>query len=922
MNNDHILRLWGKTKQDSKDPEKFHPALFHMLDVASVANILLSSNNSLRWRIILSKVLNTEPDTLIDWLPYFIALHDIGKISLPFQSMSKEQVERLKQEGLISSQWTFDIVPHSIISQIYIEQELTKSARKKIAQIFAEAHGGHHGWFPQVEEIRRKRAVLLDEPDIWYQMRKDTDSVLRHSILKYNLGDLSEPTNISAASMAMNGFTILCDWIGSDGRAFEPAPNISLDMYIEQSLYTAKQAVQNAGLNVQTGSSAPTEVNKLFFDIKTPRQLQSAIDEIPEEVLRFPILAIIEAPTGEGKTEAALTLAHRIARLEGSDELYYALPTMATSNQMFGRIQEHLLKRLRLDIPVKLVHGQASLVEEDMRTDALANMIEPLNNGTEKRGEEMESLAWFNSKKRTLIAPFGVGTIDQAELAALNVKHVGLRMMGLAGKIVIIDEVHAYDVYMTTIITRLLNWLAAMNTSVIMLSATLPTSRRRQLAEAYCEGIEINTKADEYPCLMIIPNTLSVPTWTPDHKIGVWQPERKIEIQAIHFGDDEEQVEAMAQWLLKKISNGGCACYIANTVKRAQKIYQAVKNHIKDSRDIVDLDLVHSQFPLDERIRREEELKEKYGKKEKQSRPEKGIVIGTQVLEQSLDLDFDLMVSDLAPIDLLLQRAGRLHRHERKQRSSAYGIPRLWINYEIDGAGVLKKGPDFKIYSRYIMLQTYHLLAERINQHIPINLPNDYRGLIETVYSERPPFENSQLYDDWLELGSQQNLAEGEAKYRLIPKPHQRDSFAKTVSSHIKFEEDEKGTAWITAKTRLGEETMNIIPLERNGDWTFYGANNEKVNINMEAPLEIQRQLLTRNMRISHPDAIKAIHNDVERRRTVLFNKSILLKSYFPIWLTLGETYIPMEKYRLHIRLDPYLGLLIEKEKKSDDKSQ
>ncbi len=712
MSTDVLLQLWGKTTKGSTEPSEFHPAIFHMLDVAHVSYVLLSEDSSARWRNTLGKALGNPPSTLSSWLPYFIALHDIGKLSLTFQASNKHQAYRLSGKGILSD-FLLDInIPHPIVSQIYIEQELPQTVPCKLIRAFGDAHGGHHGWFVIRDELKKMRSILLDEPAEWSQMRKEVDAILQNTLLKCSLSDIAEPDNISTATMAINGFTILCDWIGSDERYFKVAPDMGMEKYIDESLKRAKQAVQNAGLSTLTQSSAPSDVKSLFSDIALPRPLQFAIDEIPDEILKFPSITIIEAPTGEGKTEAALTLAHRIAQLTGTDELYYALPTMATSNQMFGRLQEHLVKRLGLDIPVKLVHGQSALVEEGMRTDMLANLIEPMGNGDEDGIETMESVAWFNGKKRPLLAPFGVGTVDQAELAALNVKHVGLRMIGLAGKVVIIDEVHAYDTYMTTVIARLLKWLSAMNTSVILLSATLPTSRRQQLAVAYCKNITLDERAKVYPCLLVVSNNEQIPVWMPDHAIDVWQPKREIEIQALHLSDDDAGVKVKAEWLLDKISKGGCVCWIANTVRRTQDIYREVTRRIDNLGLNVDVALLHSQFPLEERQRLEEEIKEKYGREG--TRPFAGIVIGTQVLEQSLDLDFDVMVSDLAPVDLLLQRAGRLHRHERKNRTADHDKPRLWVNFELDGDNKLKKGSDKKIYSRYVMLQTLHAMAKKI----------------------------------------------------------------------------------------------------------------------------------------------------------------------------------------------------------------
>jgi CRISPR-associated endonuclease/helicase Cas3 len=919
-NEERILLLWGKTQFGKTGPSDYHPALFHMLDVAHVSQYLLGKNTSPRFINLLANSLNVQPETLVDWIPYLIALHDIGKISIAFQKSNEGQKKRLTLKGFSFATDAQQDMHHSLISQIYVEG-LTNIA-PKVLQSWGEALGGHHGRFSHPDEVKKGRAKLSNESDEWNSLRESADKVLQNKFLKYDLSTIPEPSDISVAIMAINGFAILCDWIGSDSRYFQLKPNLSFDKYINESKEKAKLAVEKTGLTISSTSEASTDVQSLFSDLTSLRALQTLIDEIPTKMLENPTLSIIEAPTGEGKTEAALALAHRIGQVTGIDDMYYALPTTATSNQMFGRLQEHLKNRLRLSTLVKLVHGQAYLTEDDLRAEFPVSMIKPLENGEASHKESADSLIWFNSKKRALLAPFGVGTIDQAELAVLNVKHVGLRMAGLIGKVIIIDEVHAYDTYMTTIIERLLRWLSSMSTSVILLSATLPISRRKQLAEAYCTGVILDEQANRaYPNFLVMKNRLldgdTDTAWTPNQEIKVWQPNRVLEISSLHFADDNEQVLEKAKWLIEQTRNGGCACWITNTVKRSQNIFKALYRLKTKMLLDVELDLIHSQFPLAKRQDKETQLNDKYGRKG-DKRPRCGIVVGTQVLEQSLDLDFDVMVSDLAPIDLLLQRAGRLHRHERN-RPLEHEKLRLYVNFEIDGEDSLMLGNDRKIYDEYIIRATHRELVKRIFRNLPIILPADYRVLIEGVYTI--PDENDSLYSEWCELLSKESGIRLTAKEKLLPEPHPRDSFAKTAAMKVKFEEDENNAAWIVAQTRLGEESLNVIPLERDGDWAYLDGEN-KINVKVEASIEIQLRILKYHLRVSDPDAIKEIRDDAEENGTALFKKSALLKDYFPIWLSKGEAYLPKGKPFTHIKLDSALGLTIEKEKKRDGKKK
>jgi CRISPR-associated endonuclease Cas3-HD len=325
-----LLRLWGKTGKTVSD---FHPAVFHMLDVGHVARELLSERASPRWRRVLAAALNANADTLADWLPWVIALHDIGKISAAFQGKNEEQRARLASEQFPFGQWRWATdLPHNFTGAVFVRDKLDDlTLTESLHQAWQDVLGGHHGQFAAPEGISEARGRLKAEPSDWATLRVEAAQVLKDHLLKQAPEHWPEPANVSAATMALTGFTILCDWLGSDEKHFAPTPDVVLDEYVRESVRRASLAVERAGF-FQTGvSAAPTGFTDLFPDRQPSRPLQAAIDAIPADVLAEPCLAIIEAPTGEGKTEAALALAHRIAQASGTDEMYYALPTTATS---------------------------------------------------------------------------------------------------------------------------------------------------------------------------------------------------------------------------------------------------------------------------------------------------------------------------------------------------------------------------------------------------------------------------------------------------------------------------------------------------------------------------------------------------------------------------------------------------------------
>jgi CRISPR-associated endonuclease/helicase Cas3 len=471
-------------------------------------------------------------------------------------------------------------------------------------------------------------------------------------------------------------------------------------------------------------------------------------------------------------------------------------------------------------------------------------------------------------------------------------------MMGLAGKVLIVDEVHAYDVYMTTIVEQLLRWLSLMGTSVILLSATLPKERRQKLVNAYCgDNIPEPDQGNAYPSLWVVNGTGTSFIDTPPAQ----QPNRQITLHpdVLHF--DDEHVDEKAHWLLNAVADGGCACWMVNTVARAQKLFMAVKALAPGEPDCM---ILHSQFPLDIRQQLEQDITKKYGPGDTH-RPKRGIVIGTQVLEQSLDLDFDVMVSDLAPVDLLLQRAGRLHRHKRA-RPAHHTEPHLWINTEMEN-GNLQLAIDKYIYDEYILRQSWNIVMART----VFTLPADYRPLIEAVYGEFDPEGNSTLVEPWNKLQGKQNIETGQAHLRLLPDPDPIDAFS-GPASRGRFEDSETDTRWFVARTRLGEESITLIPLERTGNLAQFETDgiDYTLDLSREIDREMQFRLLRKSVHVSNRRAVEALKEYV-RAGTPKGWEITLLKDSIPLWLEDGKAELVQHRNTIRVSLDPQIGLAI-----------
>jgi CRISPR-associated endonuclease/helicase Cas3 len=392
---------------------------------------------------------------------------------------------------------------------------------------------------------------------------------------------------------------------------------------------------------------------------------------------------------------------------------------------MFGRLAT-FLNSVHADAPSTLVlaHGDADAIEAFRAIVAVGD--DDIDGLGGVRAEE-----WFLLKKRALLAEYGVGTIDQALLGVLRTRHGFVRLFGLAGKTVVLDEVHAYDTFTSTILDRLLEWLAAMGTTVVLLSATLPKARRAILLAAYRNGL--GAMGD-------------LPPWQDARYPRVTSASRE-GCAALHFEPSapsmvvdvqriDPDIEGIARRVVQELHSGGCAGWICNTVARAQSACEAIAALAPDLPRL----LLHARMLPQQRNEREQWIEQFLGPEHRGAkRPERLLVIGTQVLEQSLDVDFDLLVTDLAPVDLVLQRAGRLHRHRgRTNRSANQSMPRLWLAYPPGSPECVPIREVATVYAEALVRATVRVLDGRTG----IMLPDDIEPLVEEVYRGSIPSDD------------------------------------------------------------------------------------------------------------------------------------------------------------------------------------
>ena len=589
----------------------------HCLDVGFVAEEIKKNLPE-----ILQKILPEGSSALI-------AAHDIGKISPGF--LMKSPVWRNEWQALLMLPADGHETRHAWTSQSFLAS-CSSQPGKWIMSV-----GGHHGRYLCSNAIPARIGAKSIGGAIFENLRRELLKLLKTHFGELPSGDIEK----GALLHWFTGFMVFCDWIGSNATWFPPHAD-SGDA--EKSRAQAAKAIDDVGVHRHGVDAGKTFCELFGFD--DPRPLQKTI----VEAMDSPGLYIAEAPMGDGKTEAALAGAYRRWTEGGERGLYFALPTQLTSNRIRDRVEEFTKRIVSEESALALVHGNAWLCDNRIRP------LEPQPLGVDARESDNagEANRWFSDSRRAMLAPFGVGTIDQALMAVVPVKYSALRMFGLGGKVVVIDEVHSYDPFTSALVDRLVKWLIELGGSVVVLSATLTAARRASLVAA--AGAREENAPEDYPLITKVVTGKPVAEHIP--LAGPCPADKEVSIQAI-LASGECWLNEVAQ----AAKSGACVLVIRNTVALAQENYRILKEVCLQCG--IEFGLIHSRFTQADRAQNETLWTGLLGR-DGSLRPRQGaILVGTQVLEQSLDIDADLLVTDLAPTDLILQRIGRLHRHQR-----------------------------------------------------------------------------------------------------------------------------------------------------------------------------------------------------------------------------------------------------------------
>lgn len=684
-----IIARWpGKSNPDGAP----HPALWHMLDVGAVAARLMARRSL------------TGLPSLDAACCALVALHDIGKVSASFVSMLGGAAPKTRH-------WRLSYYHLTVPLQAMFDDRLglDEEARRQLVA----AVSGHHGGPPEVLSGRTGRAL---NAETGAEAQADAVVFATHILDLFPTARLDGMTEAAAnaLSFALAGFTTQCDWIGSNTDWFPPEPaTIPLPDYWRAALVKADHAINAAHLDA--ASPDPTAARHILPE-GTLRPMQAAVGQTP--LPGGPTLALIEDATGAGKTEAALILAARMMAAGKADGLFFALPTMATSNAMFDRLRP-LVARLFHGTPsLALTHGRAGLHKG----------FQAIIGRESARMDDPSCGAWLaDDRRRILLAEIGIGTVDQALMAVLPTKFSTLRLHALSQRVLVVDEAHSYDPYMTAQLERLVRFQARLGGSVIVMTATLPLGLRDKLVAAFRAGLGLQAAPltdRAYPALTLVGQGVQTQAVEP-----VPASVRRVAVERLSSADE-------AADLITQAARQGAACiWIRNAVDDAIAAVELLRD-----KGII-ADLLHARFALSDRLALELTAVNRFGARG-QDRAGR-VLVATQVAEQSLDLDFDVMVSDLAPIGALIQRAGRLWRHMSLRPAETRPLPGPVLH-------VLSPDPDLVGDARWLHqvldrgafvypLDVQWRSARALFAAGGIDAPDGLRDLIEAVHGDGLP---------------------------------------------------------------------------------------------------------------------------------------------------------------------------------------
>lgn len=701
---------WGKTDGVSGE---IHHLAHHSADVAAVlVSLLQIPVFRARTDAAIGRPVGESEIACLGALAF---LHDIGKLATGFQAKGWDGFPAVTRRDHLRCGWKW--LMESDDPETALDGNAPLMARWDDALEWFRLLFAHHG--RPVEHPGLGWGTDAFTPVGGYDPRS-AERVMGQCLVRWfpEIVTATPPPLSPAFAHLFAGLLALADWVGSDRRAFEFVSELDED-YWTTALGKARAQLGEIGLDVRARALAGRTDWQLVSDYPTPGKAQEAVARVPATER----LVILEAETGSGKTEAALWRFAKLYEAGEVDALYFAVPTRAAARQLQSRVNAAARRMFRAPAPeaILAIPGQALAGEaRGFRLPDFRTRWDDTDAATPTRWAAEHAT-------RYLAAQIAVGTVDQVMLGGLKVKHAHLRGAALSRSLVVIDEVHASDAWMTAIQRSLLTAHMALGGHVLLMSATLGS-----VARAAWRG-------EKAPCLHEAVAAPYPVVWTAAgcYPAGEVDDAQKAVSVRVECGWSGARAAEIAVDAARK---GARVLTIRNTVDRARETFDAcisaAPELVFSTRDRPTLH--HSRFAAEDRALLDARVEQLFGKGGVGAGC---VLVGTQTLEQSLDIDADLLVTDLCPMDVLLQRIGRLHRHART-RPDGFATPCVIVLCPENGLAPLTHAPEnglgafeksASLSGVYLDLPGLAATLEQIEAHPVWRIPAKNRALVEAA---------------------------------------------------------------------------------------------------------------------------------------------------------------------------------------------
>lgn len=672
----------------------------HLYETAEMCRMQCTKGLLVPFIECVSIITGAKKEDIINCFCFLCAVHDLGKLHPLFQLHVEN--DGIMLQNMFSS--VFTDTSKNIRHEQYSHKLLRKWMRKKSIVMNDELSKcvrlHHQGHDPQTLKPYEKEDMIEEIAEHL------CDEMYERYAFPVDIFDTDEH------EYGCNGFfslvttvIILCDWAASGKYTYlpvnAPAEHTDMTKYIDildMQILTFMKKNDMLYIPLQERFKAFKKPEDLLktLGISSPTPLQKKICAMITANPTKAHFILIEASCGSGKTEAG-EIAALFSSLRKAG-FYFALPTSVSSDAMQARVQA-------------LCNGAAN-----------AFKIPSYNSNAwlSEAALSLDNMHWARPSRQKLFYPIAVGTIDQLLASVQNVKYGLLRLLALSGKVLILDELHAYDTYMNHNLEKLLSYCGWLGITVVALSATLPKKTKQAMIGAYANTRNYNQwdiKTD-YPLVTDLTREIGTERCSLEQYSCNDAFEKSYNYEIYDLPDTDRKKYVTGK-LVNAIRDGGCCAIVCNTVKDADELHTYIKEHKEHD---IEVYLVRGLSTIAKRDEFTRELQKKFGKySREENRPYKAIVISTQIIEQSLDVDFDYLFTYMCPIDLLIQRTGRCRRHH-------------YYTSEQPAIGIFAKSSykAEKIYNPSVLETTEKILREKKDKNI--RTPQDIRILIDTVY--------------------------------------------------------------------------------------------------------------------------------------------------------------------------------------------